>query len=430
MRRACGIGDAAARKVLTRHGIVVADVQALAVDQSPFARRIPARRMALRPGVTLDAHTIELGGGHFTNSYAVRVAEDAGYVLDAVSDSDGFHLRDVLADPSVIGAVNGSFTFISDDPDYQPVEPHFDLCVRNGVVAGMPSATKPALLVRGATSAAQVVRAEGTIRVGQDVLPWTGAKEPGGRVLVFNAANCRIKYLDSEVTAFQRIVEPATNTTPGAAWAVDAVVRVRPDGTAAITALVAGGGADLFAGSYVLRAHEEDAREWRIGDRVVPLTVGGTDLRAVTAATSLGPSITDAVVPQRIANAYDDSLGVSPFRGVRYPRSLVYGTGDGAVHLRIFDGAPLTTHFQGLTPGEVVDVLAEEHHDLRWAFHLDGGQSAKLAYRHDGGVEVAGSLHYLVWPHGGETRFRWNGLDGRVLASCLVLREVGQCSRT
>ncbi|WP_434444264.1 phosphodiester glycosidase family protein [Lentzea sp. E54] len=425
MRLADGVDDTTARKVLMRHGFAVPDVQKLAVDQSPFARRIPTRRVALRRGVTLEARTIELGGGHFTNSYTLRAAQDSGYVLDTVSDSRGFHLRDALVDPAAVGAINGSFTFISDDPDYQPAEPHFDLCVRHCVVAGLPSATKPALLVHGSSSTARTVRAKGVIRVGSDVLPWAGAKEPGGRVLVFNAANCRVKYLDSDVTAFQRIVEPATNTTPGAASAVDAVVAVRPDGHAVITALVPGGGADLFAGSYVLRAHEQDAREWRVGDRVVPLTVDGTDLRALSSATSLGPSVADAVVPQRIANAYDDSLGVSPFRGVRYPRSLVYGTGDGAVHLRIFDGAPLTSHFQGLTPGEVVEVLAEEGHDLRWAFHLDGGQSSKLAYRHDGGTEVAGSLHYLVWPQKNETRFRWNGLAGRVLASCLVLREAG-----
>lgn len=41
---------------------------------------------------------------------------------EAVSAVDGFHLRDLVRADAALAAVSGSFSFISDDPSYQPAE--------------------------------------------------------------------------------------------------------------------------------------------------------------------------------------------------------------------------------------------------------------------------------------------------------------------
>ncbi|MEV5205662.1 hypothetical protein [Streptomyces sp. NPDC053720] len=55
-------------------------------------------------------------------------------------------------------------------------------------------------------------------------------------------------------------------------------------------------------------------------------------------------------------------------------------------------------------------------------FHLDGGQTSKIAYRHGRGpADAVGSLHYLRWPHNEHEPFLWQGLDGRRLHSALQI---------
>ncbi|MFD0501506.1 hypothetical protein [Streptomyces rhizosphaericus] len=55
-------------------------------------------------------------------------------------------------------------------------------------------------------------------------------------------------------------------------------------------------------------------------------------------------------------------------------------------------------------------------------FHLDGGQTSKIAYRHGSGpADAVGSLHYLRWPRHPHEPFRWQGLDGRRLHSALQI---------
>ena len=101
-------------------------------------------------------------------------------------------------------------------------------------------------------------------------------------------------------------------------------------------------------------------------------------------------------------------------------RSVIYKDKVGLIHLRVFDGAPRTNSFQGLAPLEVAKLIPPDA--VQWAYHLDPGQSSKLATRPaEGKVESFGNNHYLRWPKNVNQTFLWNGLNGRPVASAITI---------
>ncbi|MFF3350721.1 hypothetical protein [Streptomyces sp. NPDC002779] len=408
---------------LSARGIHAPTVQSLARDQSPFARPTPAWTRHLAPGVVLTARPIDLSDGCLTNAYTLTIDLDHA-LCQPVSSARGFHLRRLVTGP-VVAAVSGAFAYISDDPDYQPAEPCLDLAVRDHHAASLPTVTKPALLIHHGRPVVRTLAATGTLTVASHPHTWTGSKQPPphpappGHLTVYGAANCRIRYHDNPRTGFRRDVDPAANTTPRDPAVLDCTVVLTPAG-AQITAVHPGGGADQFAGAYVLRSH----RPWP--DHLVPgahVDVTAIDAFAtadVGSALSLGPSAADA--DAGLTAAWDQSLGTSPFRPhARYARTLL-ALDSRRLTLTVLDGAPLAPTFQGVTAQETAELCKRAGRDPAAVFHLDGGQTSKIAFRHGRQpVDAVGSLHYLRWPRHEHEPFHWQGLDGRRLHSALQI---------
>lgn len=412
-------GHAAA--VLRARGFPVTDIQSLARDQNPFARRTVSWKRVLVPGVSLTARTVELGDG-FTNAFTLTVDLDRARCR-AASSPTGFHLRDLVHDDAV-AAVSGSFSYISDDPAYQPTEPCLDLACRDGQIASLPTATKPALLIHQGRPLVRTLTATGTLAIAGRSHTWTGSKNPQppdqpGHLTVYGAANCRVRYRDNSRTGFLRDVDPATNTTPHTPDALDCTITATADGLR-ITAVQPGGGADLFAGAFILRAHRPWPSHLVHGAPIHVTSIDTLRAKDLQSALSLGPSTADAAAGR--TQFWDQSLGTSPFRPTaRYARTLL-ALHDNKLHLQVLDGAPLTSTFQGTTPQETADLCTEAGLDPTQVFHLDGGQTSKIAYtREHQDPDVVGSLHYLQWPASDDAPFRWRGLDGRLLRSAVVI---------
>ncbi|MEV6976936.1 hypothetical protein [Kitasatospora sp. NPDC093806] len=413
--------DLVALAELSARGINVPSVQSIAVDQSPFARPTLAWTRHPAPGVALTARTVDLGDGCFTNAYTLTTDLNCTRCRP-VSSPTGFHLRHLVTS-SAVAAVSGTFAFISDDPAYQPAEPRLDLAVRDHHAASLPTVTKPALLIHRDRPTIRTVAATGTLTVAGHPHTWTGSKEPPpaqpGHLTVFGAANCHIRYHDDPRTGFRRDVDPAGNTTPRNVDALDCTVTRTPTGPR-ITALHPGGGADLFAGAYVLRAYPPWPANLVIG---APIHVTALDTLAIAdieSALSLGPSAANAAAGR--TSAWDASLGVAPFRpDARYARTMLT-LDDRTLSLVVLDGAPLARTFQGVTVQEAAELCERAGHDPTTVFHLDGGQTSKIAYtRGHGPADAVGSLHYLSWPRHEDEPFRWHGLDGRRLHSALQI---------
>ncbi|MFB7597626.1 hypothetical protein [Streptomyces sp. NPDC056160] len=408
---------------LSARGIDIDDVQSLARDQSPFARPTPTWTRQLAPGVVLTARPIDLGDACLTNAYTLTADLDRARCRP-VSSPAGFHLRRLVTGPTV-AAVSGAFAYISDDPHYQPTEPCLDLAVRDHHAASLPTVTKPALLIQHGRPVVRTLAATGILTVAGHPHTWTGSKEPPphpappGHLTVFGAANCRIRYQDDPRTGLRRDVDATTNTTPRDPAVLDCTVTPTRTGPR-VTALHPGGGADLFAGTYVLRSHQPWPSHLAPGATVHVTSIDTLDTTDIDSALSLGPSAADAATG--LTAAWDQSLGTSPFRpDARYARTLL-ALDDRHLTLTVLDGAPLAPAFQGATVQETTELCERAGHDPAAVFHLDGGQTSKIAYRHSHGpADAVGSLHYLRWPRHQYEPFRWQGLDGRRLHSALQI---------
>lgn len=406
---------------LRARGYHVADIQSLATDQRAFAVRVPERRLTLAPGVRFHSRAVELGSGCFTNAFTLLL--DLNRVrVEALSRTGGFHLRDLVGADAVLAAVTGSFSFISDDPAYQPAEACLDFCCRAGKVMSLPMASKPAFFVQHGQVVIGTLEAAGALTVQGRTYRWVGSKEQDrrepGAFTVFSASNCRVRYSDHPRTGYVRDVDPTGNITPPDPGAVDYVVSGTPDGGHRVTSVHPGGGADLFTGNFVLRADRLGAGRLWEGARVAITRVGGRDMRHVSSGLSIGPSVADAASGR--TSAYDQSLGVSPFRDTRCARTLI-GIQGQELHLQVLDGARHSDSFRGVCPRETADVCRAQGLDPRSVYHLDGGASSKIAFTQEGETHVVGSLHYLRWPQSDGEPFRWQGLDGRVLRSAFIV---------
>ncbi|MFF3730782.1 hypothetical protein ACFYXM_10795 [Streptomyces sp. NPDC002476] len=412
--------DRAALAELRARGIHANDIQSLARDQSPFARPTRSWVQHLAGGIDLTARPVDLGNGCFTNAYTLDVDLDRA-VCRPVSSPAGFHLRDLVGG-STIAAVSGAFSFISDDPGYQPAEPCLDLTIRDGRTASLPTADKPAFLLHHGRPTVRALASTGTLTIAGHPHTWTGSKHQHqsrpGKFTVFGAANCRIRYRDDPRTGFQRDVDPAANITPRHPDALDCIIT----GTSAglrIAALHRGGGTDLFTGAFILRAHRPWPTHLTLGAPVHVTSLDTLNTADIGGALSLGPTAADAAVGH--TDAWDQSLGASPFRpGARYARTLLT-LNDRRLTLIVLDGAPLTRTFQGVTAEETADLCVKAGFDPATVFHLDGGQTSKIAYTRGRQADVVGGLHYLQWPQHPHQPFRWRGLDGRRLRSALEI---------
>jgi len=405
-------------------GVRSVEAASIAADQEPFAVRLSPTRQSPASGVDFRARTVELGNGRFTNMFELTVDVERARVR-VHGDPAGFFLSDLVGGTTV-AAVSGSFSFISDEPDYQPAEPCLDFCLRDGRTVSLPTIAKPALLMYRGRPTLRGLEARGSLLVGGRPFRWVGSKaaapgpEDADRLVVYGAANCRLRYLPAPRTGFLRQVERAGNTTPREPDVVDLVVGREDDGGHSVAAMYERGGADLFEGGYILRGPRALAREIRVGDTVEVRTIDGLDCAEIQSGCSVGPSVADARHGDGQLAGYDESLGVSPFLpGHRHARTLIGLTDDGRLRLRVLDGAPMSKTFQGVSCAETARLLAADGIDPASVYHLDGGQSSKMAMAWDGGTKAFGSMHYLLWPKSGEDDFGWHGHQGRVLRSAL-----------
>lgn len=333
-----------------------------------------------------------------------------------------------LAPKNLSLAAGGSFSFISDDPSYQPAEPCLDFSCRAGEVMSLPTATKPAFLVYQGRPMIGTLDAAGTLDVRGRSYRWIGSKVPRpdarqpGVLTVFGAANCRVRYTDHPRTGFVRHVDQTSNITPPDPSAIDCVVSWEPGDGHKVTSVHPGGGAGLFAGNFVLRTDRPWAEHLQEGATVRITRIAGLDVRHLDCGISLGPSVADAATG--LTSAYDQCLGTSPFRDTRNARTLI-GLHGPELWFQVLDGAPLSDTFRGVSPTETAELCAAEGRDPRSVYHLDGGRSSKIAFIAEGRAHVVGSMHYLRWPRSRGEPFRWQGLEGRVLRSGFVV--TGRC---
>ncbi len=449
--RAKRLSDASLEK-LHKKGIIPGPVSFPLKSHEPFLQRLSEEKTeTLAPGVHFHAYPHDLGDGNYVNVYSVSAEQTAGTALEVTSSLKPVYQRKRFKDPSVIAATSGGFFYLSDDDGYEPIDYTFNLCVRNGVLASLPTVTRNALITRTDGSyEVQELAARGICTIGGKEFAWVGGREPQAiqdtaSHIMYGPACCSMMIQDDPITGQKRVVDREKNKTPLLADRADVVVIVK-NGTHVVTRINEGGGTDFFSGTYILSLPRSEAQSVRVGDVVTHARIGSLDMHTVDSAINVGPSLTDASAldTDALSINHDASFGEKVFNLTsRVPRSVLFKDSTGEVHMRIYDGGK-SEKGNGCTPREVLEEvtlsLAKMNRTLAWGVHLDGGKSSHLLHMTPSGeLDGNGVLYYERWPsknlalRTGEAErgnFFLVGPEGRRSASHVVLKRKTQYHNT
>jgi len=422
-----------ARKWLEERDVYVPDDITMPIrkkDQNIFAVRIEEQEQEVCHGVTLHAKTIELGDGHFTNSYNLCVSDSSEIGFEIRSTQKPQYLHKLFRDERMYAAINAGFFYLSDESEGGPVDASFNMCVRDGRVVSLPARSSQVIVQRNGILEAQTVEAYGTVLIGDRDVAWAGAKsgdESNADAVLYNSACCHIYYdTTSDFRVKPRLLDHQKNTTPVAHDVCDIVVGV-VNRQLRVTDIRSGGNTDFFAGNFVLHCPQEIASRIRCGDSVDPIAVGGIAIKDIQSAISVGAAIEDGKGDLNMLPVNNDpSLANRPFLDKRTARAVAYKDVHG-IHLRVFDAARDSDFFKGLTPRETYDIIMAESGDsMEWGVHLDGSQSARMMVRDEVQkiCEPYGNLHYTRWPTRAldrTDRYVFDPFRGRKVASSICL---------
>ena len=180
----------------------------------------------------------------------------------------------------------------------------------------------------------------------------------------------------------------------------------------------------MLSSACILQGNALIAENVREGDTIEPRFLDDLALATVRSAMTVGPSVIHFSSNDDHDINHDRSLGDRPpFGNRRMARSVVYQTKDRTTYIEMFDGAPRTALFQGITPREVASLVYNGR-EIAWAYHLDPGQSSRIVVRHtDGAIIGYGNRHYVRWPKIPGHPLVWSGEHGRAVPSALVIKK-------
>jgi hypothetical protein len=335
----------------------------------------------LAEGLSLRISSLDLQNG-FTNVYIMTWDMAHAAVIPSIETRpSGFYLRKVAdQDLSIRVIANLGFFFLADEAAFEPQEKTLNLCIRDGRIKSLPCVDRPILYLKKGTLRARETRAQGTIAIEQELLYWVGANSQqenrsASAARLYGSGCCHIQHREAnEFGLKRRVLESATNYTPKTAG-IDLIINEDREGCLRITDLVEGGGSNLFSGRFILQLpHAQKGERYKVGARVDPLELDGLRLGTITSAVTIGPNVSQFV--HRSAEDigadcinHDFSLGSEPpfAAHCRKARLILYQANQ-KTHLVLFDGAPYTPNFQGVTIQEVYDFLPEVSRREAWFF--------------------------------------------------------------
>ncbi|MCB9812479.1 phosphodiester glycosidase family protein [Candidatus Nomurabacteria bacterium] len=388
-----------------------------------FAQSVESLTEDLAQGVRFEQSAYRLTeSGDFTNRYRVTFSSAEDIEFEINTKNIPSHLqRQLINNESVVCSINGGFFFLTDDKlDNPPKEIVLGTIVRDGVLCGVQSHDRPVLWVDtdGVLQVTEVI-SEGYVTIGNAMFSWVGnnSGQKNAEVKLFGVDSCVIQHVSDSETGTKRVLNEELSKTPAKTDIVDIVCEIR-EGCLVVSEKREGGGTSFLEGNFLLQGDKEALQNISVGD-MVTINYNDLNVKEIRNAMTVGPSVFHFDAERDHPINHDRSLGDKPsFSDRRMARSVVYKTINDAVTFEVFDGAPKTATFQGVTPEEVADILKQNEVGLEWAYFLDPGQSARLAVRHaDGSVEGYGNRHYVRWPSSSNQPYLWAGEHGRAVPS-------------
>jgi hypothetical protein len=326
--------------------------------------------------------------------------------------------------------MNAGFMYTVDSSPIWPDNFTYHLQVADRKLIGLPTKTKYALVASNGRLRPELVEARGKLRVGNMDIDWVGSNEPdaesaesGGAAVCFGPVNQGlIKHDEGVLPDPGRMMVQAKSGSKlvlfGLALGLEAKIYDITDGRL-----------PYLASAFILRVADEVAADLRPGDTITHWRVGGLAPDNAEDAVTVGVMLTDS--PEELERRRQaDRLAITRRNDGRTPfygqgdsqkgRTCLFRTADGRIHFLIADARPKVPGQHGLTLRELAAFLYDNH-DVDWALSLDGGQSSKICWSSAGSGGILGNLHYInklgIEP-------RWDGVNGRPVTSCVIVRPL------
>lgn len=389
-----------------------------------FAVPVKASSEVLVPGVDFETESLIVSeAGDFTNRYRVVLdgtQKDISFSIDVKNHLTHIQ-RALINNDEIICAINGGFFLLIDDlPECPPREIVFGTIVKEGALISAQSHDRPLLWVdqKGKLHVTEVLSC-GLVTIGEITAAWVGCRsaQPTAILTLYGPDSSVVTHVPDSETGKKRVIDHKQSKTPKGHDVSD-LVCLEKDGKVVVEAVNKAGGTPVTAGNFILQGPSSLLQTTSPGCQV-ELSIANLDIKKIISAVTIGPRISHFGSEDDHPINYDRSLGDNPpFNNRRMARAIIYKTNNGKISFELFDGAPKTEFFKGVTPKEVGEILKQDKIDLAWAYFLDPGQSARLAVRHaDGGVEGFGNRHYLRWPKQANQPYMWAGEHGRSVPS-------------
>ncbi len=413
----------------TETGRTVPPTEELLTDRSAFEHQEAAVTIELSPGILLEKGHLMLGkDGSFANYYDITCDTGNGATdVQLFSRNTPLHMkRMVQNDPDVIAATNGGFFFLSDEsPEGMIENSNYQLDIRNGVIHGLPVADRPFLYLENGELQATEMVARGILTIDEVPYSWRGSRsaETASDGILYTAASGAIVHEPAPHTGSRRVTKAVT--TPTSSEVLDVIIAKKSAGQLFVQEIVLGGGSSVYAGIGVLQLPA--TTEIVPGTTITIPQIDTLDLSSVTTGFSIGPSVAHFTTQSDHEINHDASLGSNPPLGTnRIARTIIYKDVNGQIHSRLFDGVPTSDICRGITPNEVATLF--ETIPTEWAYHLDGGQSAKVVTREalneaDTTLHSYGNKHYVRWPNIEQHPYLWDPDGGRKVPNGILFKR-------
>ncbi len=407
-------------KYAARTGIVV-DIQNIGKNTDLIAIREKKSLKQLRPGVFLKTDILELKS-NFCNVYDLFWNQKQANITPFIQSSSTpyFLLDKIQNDPSTIAIINGSFFFITDEADREPVDLPYDLCIRDGKVIGLPASNQPVAIIQDGKLQARELKATGTMLIGKKQITWIGAqcersalrssRKNNTKTAVLYNSKCSniIKFRDPKTNIQIGVLDNKHITTPTGVRVFDLIVGIDQKGVLKVTNIRLHGKTHFYDGNFILQI-KGNAKDYHIGDIVTPVSLDFLDLSKISSAITIGKSVHDTyfLEPER--------------RHKRDARSLLAEDSNGYLHLFVFDGSKYVPGFNGVSAQDIAPFFSPEK--FKWAYFLDGGGSSRLLARDNSKLRIlANEFIVQKLPNG---KFLWDWERARLVASSISLRVKG-----
>lgn len=399
------------RQYLNETGIFV-DIQNIGKNSELIAVKEKDSEKEIRSGVFLTTSSITFPDGSFTNVYDLHWDQKtAGVVPTIESSNEPYSLYDhIKNNPSELAIIDGAFFFLTDVADSSPLDLCYNLCIREGVLMGLPSWDQPIAYVKKGRLKTYEPDAIGTIKIGKQVIHWKGAnsetkKNPQLDAMLYNS-KCSdvVKVRDPKTNIQIGILDSEHITTPkGNVY--DVIVVLDKKGKLRISAINQGGGTHFFKGYFILQFSGKN-KTFSVGDSVTPLTLDGLSLKGIDSAITIGRNVKDPFFLDPVRRERRDA------------RSVLAQDRNGNFHFIVFDGSKYIPGFKGSSAEMLLPFFVKKK--FKKAYFLDGGGSSRLIVRHGKELNVLANRFAFRKLENG--RHLWDWKYARKVASSISLK--------